>query len=401
MSVEGSLQGITLSVIVMIRRMTSTDPVASRDMPPDFSQQPLARAVTAMAAANVDALLIGPGADLRYLAGYHALEMERLTLLVARADGQHRLIVPTLERPRAESAGLPPTVELIDIGETTDPFTTVVDALRGSPSRVLGVGDRLWSMFLLGLQDALPDSRWTAASAITAQLRMVKTAPELDALRRAALAIDRVHERVPTMLRPGRSEAEVGRDIAQAIVEEGHDEVAFVIVGSGPNGASPHHETGGRLIAEGDAVVVDIGGFLDGYASDCTRNYVVGDAPEGYRAAHEALEAAQEAACQAVRPGVTAEAIDAVARDVLNAAGYGNYFIHRLGHGIGLEVHEDPYMVAGNELPLRPGMTFSIEPGIYMPGRYGMRIEDIVAVADDGVERLNHRERRPMVVGVA
>jgi Xaa-Pro aminopeptidase len=359
----------------------------------------LQRAVGAMEAVGVDALLLGPGADLRYLTGYEALPLERMTLLVARRDGEHTLIVPTLERARAEAAPLPAGLRLDDVGETDDPFAAAARAVGGVRAGDLGVGDRLWSTFLLGLQAALPTARWRRASEVTRELRMRKSAGEVAALRRAARAIDRVHEAVPALLRPGRTEAEVGRDIAEAIVAEGHQVVNFVIVASGPNGASPHHDTGDRVLAEGDAVVVDIGGTLDGYCSDCTRDYVVGRPPEGFAEAHAALEAAQRAACEAVRPGVTAEAVDAAAREVLEDAGYGEAFVHRTGHGIGLEEHEEPYIVAGNTLPLEPGMAFSIEPGIYLPGRFGMRIEDIVAVTEDGGERLNTLEREAVVVG--
>lgn len=354
----------------------------------------LARATAAMTAAGVDALLLGPGADLRYLTGYHALALERLTLMVVRADGVHTLIVPTLERPRAVDAGVPEAVTVADFAETSDPYELVLAALDGLGAGLhLGVGDRLWSAFLLRLQSRVPDASWTPASTVTRALRMRKSADEVNALRRAGQAIDRVHAAVPALLRPGRTEAEVGRDIAERIVAEGHDEVNFVIVASGPNGASPHHETAGRRLAPGDAVVVDIGGTLDGYCSDCTRNYVVGSDPDGYADAHDALEAAQRAAVESVRPGTTAAAVDAAARSVLDAAGYGTWFVHRTGHGIGLEEHEDPYIVAGNDLPLETGMTFSIEPGVYLPGRFGMRIEDIVVVTDDGCERLNTLDR--------
>jgi Xaa-Pro aminopeptidase len=347
-----------------------------------------------MDAAGVDALLVGPGADLRYLTGYHALPLERLTLLVARRDGRHTLLTPALERARAEEAGLPPDVELVDIGETDDPFAVAARALDGLPGDArLGAGDRLWSTFLLGLQEALPAVRWLRASEVTRELRMRKSPAEIDALRRAGAAIDRVHEQVAALLRPGRTEAEAGRDIADLIIAEGHSEVNFVIVGSGPNGASPHHETGDRVLADGDAVVVDIGGTLDGYCSDCTRNYVIGGAPPGFVDAHDALEAAQRAACDAVRPGVTAREVDAAARQLLADTGYGEAFIHRTGHGIGLEEHEEPYIVEGNDLVLEAGMTFSIEPGIYLPGRFGLRIEDIVVVTHDGVERLNTIDR--------
>ncbi|HWB73243.1 MAG TPA: Xaa-Pro peptidase family protein [Egibacteraceae bacterium] len=359
----------------------------------------LARAGAAMAAAGVDALLIGPGADLRYLVGYHAPALERLTLLVVGADGRHALVVPRLERPRAQQAGVAERVDVVDYDETDDPFALVARLLDGSGAQLrLGVGDRLWSGLLLGLQAALPEASWVPASAVTRELRMRKSPAEVDALRRAARAIDRVHSRVADLLRPGRSEADVGRDIADLILAEGHDAVNFVIVGSGPNGASPHHESGRRRLRRGDAVVVDIGGTLDGYCSDCTRDYVLGSPPDGYPQAHAALEAAQRAACEAVRPGVTAAQVDAAARRRLAEAGLGQFFVHRTGHGIGLEEHEDPYIVAGNELGLEPGMAFSIEPGVYLPQRFGMRIEDIVVVSDEGCERLNRLDRAAVVV---
>lgn len=362
----------------------------------------LERAVTALAASDLEALLLGPGADLRYLTGYNALPLERLTLLVLRADGRHTLVVPTLERPRAEATGLPEGITLVDVGETDDPFTVVAHALDGlTPERQrLGVSDRLWATFLLGLQETVPGASWSRASTLLGPLRMRKAPEEVAALRRAGQAVDRVHRRVPGLLRPGRTEAEVGRDIADAMVEEGHEDVAFVIVASGPNGASPHHDTGQRRLAPGDVVVVDIGGTVGGYGSDCTRVYVLGEGPDGFAEAYAALAQAQEAACAAVKPGVTAESVDAAARAVLTDAGYGEAFVHRTGHGIGLEEHEEPYIVAGNTLPLEPGMTFSVEPGVYIPGRFGLRLEDIVAVTDDGVERLNTVERDAVVVEV-
>ncbi|MGH8932954.1 MAG: M24 family metallopeptidase [Egibacteraceae bacterium] len=360
----------------------------------------LDRAAERMAALGVDALLVGPGADLRYLVGYHALPLQRLTLLVARADGMHALFVHRLERLRAEESGAGSRVAIHDFGETDDPFALVTRLLEGiAPDATLAAGDRLWATFLLALQEVRPQARWARASRVTRQLRMRKAPEEIAALRRAGSAIDRVHARVPGFLTPGRTEAEVGRDIADAILDEGHEEVNFVIVASGPNGASPHHETGSRVLSPGDAVVVDIGGTLDGYCSDCTRNYLVGAvAPEGYPEAHAALEAAQEAACQAIRPGVTAQSVDAAARDLLTEAGYGDAFIHRTGHGIGLDEQEEPYIVAGNDLALEPGMAFSVEPGVYLPGRFGIRIEDIVVVTPDGGERLNLIERKAVAV---
>lgn len=360
----------------------------------------LRRAQEALRRRGLDALLVGPSADLRYLVGYHALPLERLTLLVVPASGEPSLVVPELEAARAEDSGATEHARLVTWGETDDPIATVVERLRAADVAQpagLAVQDRLWTSFTLGLQAALPDARWVAGSSVLRDLRMVKTAQEVQALRDVGAAIDAVHARVPELLAVGRTEAEVGRDIAELILAD-HDEVNFVIVASGPNGASPHHETGDRVLEAGDAVVVDIGGTRADYCSDVTRDYAMGEVPEGYGELHAVLEDAQEAAVAAVRPGVAAAAIDAAARDRIAAAGYGERFIHRTGHGIGVEEHEEPWIVAGNDEPLAAGMAFSVEPGIYVPGRYGARIEDIVVVTEDGVERVNHQPRGIVVV---
>jgi len=350
--------------------------------------------------SDVGALLVGPSADLRYLVGYHALPLERLTMLVVPAEGEPLLVVPELEAPRAVDSGASEQVALAAWSETADPIALVAGhlAANGVTGERLAVQDRLWSVFTLGLQAALPDASFVPGSEVMRRLRMIKTPDEIRALREVATAIDAVHARVPSLLRAGRTEAEVGRDIAELILVD-HDEINFIIVASGPNGASPHHETGQRVLVPGDAVVVDIGGTRAGYCSDMTRNYVIGDLPYGYEAVHRVLEHAQDTAVRAVRPGVTAASIDAAAREVITDAGYGERFVHRTGHGIGIEEHEEPYIVAGNEELLAPGMAFSVEPGIYVPDRYGARIEDIVVVTDDGVEPLNLRPREVVVCG--
>ena len=353
----------------------------------------LERARAAAAAAGIDVVLVTPGPDLRYLTGYGAMPLERLTCLVLPADGDPVLVVPALERPAAQASPAGSLgVEIVDWQETEDPIALV--ARRTQRARRVGLDDHMWAEKVLRFRAAMPDASQVLAGRVLHGLRLRKSADEVDALREAAAAIDRVHARTGEWLRAGRTEREVGRDIAEAIVVEGHVRADFVIVASGPNGASPHHETGERVIGAGDPVVVDIGGTTQaGYRSDETRTYAVGAADDDFVAAYEALQRAQAAAVDTVRPGVTAEAVDAAARDVLDRAGLGEHFVHRTGHGIGLETHEEPYIVAGNTMPLEAGMTFSIEPGFYLPGRFGARIEDIVATTDDGVERLNLRPR--------
>jgi Xaa-Pro aminopeptidase len=317
---------------------------------------------------------------------------------VVHAQGDAALFVPRLELRAAQaspagSLGL----EIVPWEETADPFRLVADKLGGASA--IGLSDRMWALFVLRFRDTLPAARLALASGALRPLRMRKTAAEVAALREAGEAIDRVHARVPGWLRAGRTEREVGSLITEAILAEGHATVDFVIVGSGPNAASPHHEVSDRILEAGDAVVVDIGGTMpSGYCSDCTRTYAIGEAPAEFTAYYKVLQHAQEAACAAVRPGVTAESIDAAAREPITAAGYGEAFFHRTGHGIGLEGHEDPYIVAGNGEVLEPGMAFSVEPGIY-PGSHGARIEDIVVCAADGYERLNHAPRELILVG--
>jgi Xaa-Pro aminopeptidase len=368
-----------------------------------FPPDRLARAAEAAGRAEVDALLLTPGADLRYLTGYHALPLERLTCLVLPASGEPTLVVPRLEHPAATASPAGRLgIEIVGWAETADPYSLVArllgSALGRSPGRV-GLANRMWAEQVLRLRAALPEAEQSLAGQVLRELRTRKTPAEVEALRAAGQAIDRVHARMGEWLRAGRSEREVGRDISDAIVAEGHRAVNFVIVGSGPNGASPHHDTGDRVIAAGDPVVVDIGGTTeDGYCSDNTRTYAVGEPPAEFLAYYDVLLAAQMAACAAVRPGVTAESVDAAARDLITEAGYGDYFVHRTGHGIGLEEHEEPYIVAGNTEPLEPGACFSIEPGIYLPGRHGARIEDIVAVTATGVDRLNTVTRELVVL---
>ena len=358
----------------------------------------LARVQAATRASEIDALLISPGPDLRYLTGYDALPLERLTCLVVPADGELSIVVPGLERPAALASPLGALgITVHPWGETDDPYSLVASLL---PARGrAGVDNHMWAEKVLRLRAAMPDVQQMLAGTVLRELRMRKSPDEVDALRRAGAAIDRVHANVPEWLRAGRTEREVGADIADAILAEGHVRVDFVIVASGPNGASPHHELSDRVIEPGDPVVIDIGGTMpDGYCSDETRTYSVGEPPAEFAAYYAVLLEAQLAACGHVRPGVSAESVDAAARSVIAAAGYGGLFVHRTGHGIGLETHEEPYIVSGNTELLEPGMAFSIEPGIYQPGRHGARIEDIVVCGEVEGERLNLRPRDLMVI---
>lgn len=355
----------------------------------------LGRAASAAARFELAGLLVSPGSDLQYLIGAGGQTFERLSALAIPADGT----APTLVLPKLEELGFADVpvaelgIELATWVDGEDPYALVARACPGAGQ--VGIVDAMPALHSLRLRDAMPGSTQVLAGPVIRELRMRKDSAEIAALREAGAAIDRVHARMGEFLRVGRTEREVGRDIEAAMIEEGHTRAAFIIVGSGPNGASPHHEVSDRVIEAGDVVVVDIGGpVAAGYFSDCTRMYSMGrpahaDVAETYAV----LQAAQDAACAAIRPGVTAESIDAAARNPIAEAGFGEYFVHRTGHGIGMDVHEEPYIMSGNDIELAPGMAFSVEPGVYLPGRWGARIEDIVVVTEDGVERLNNQPR--------
>ena len=350
-----------------------------------------------MRTMGVDTLLLSLGADLPWLTGYTAMPLERLTMLVLPLEGEAVLVVPRLEAARVEPH--PGLFSLRPWVETENPVT-IVTGLTGRSRRRLAISDRTWVTFLLMLQAELPRSTWVTASRVTGPLRAIKDADEIVALRRAAAAADRVATALVTGQIPlvGRSETEVSRELGARLIEEGHDTVNFAIVASGPNSASPHHQPGPRMIGPDEAVVCDFGGTMAGYCSDITRTVFTGDPPNEYRDLYAVLAGAQAAAVDAARVGTPCQDVDGVARDLITDAGYGAHFIHRTGHGIGLEEHEDPYLVSGNREPLASGHAFSIEPGIYLDGRWGARIEDIVVATDAGPDALNRADHALAVI---
>jgi Xaa-Pro aminopeptidase len=380
--------------------MNAAGPLAR--IPDDRYPARLVACREALAAHAMAGLLVGVGPDLRYLTGFAGEPMERLTLLVVPADGPVSFVVPRLEAEKASGTALvrAGAAHVVAFDETDDAGRLVADLLTPSGaggvagSRSFGVSNRLWAMHVLQLQAAMPGAGFEPAGEVMRDLRQVKDADEAELLRLAAEAADRALEAVAAGPLVGRTEAEVSREIRQRLIDEGHDLADFAIVGSGPNSASPHHDAGERELGAGEPVVLDIGGTRAGYASDTTRTlWLAGDAgiaPDAeFQRVYGIVRRANEEATAAVRPGVAAESIDAVARQIISQAGYGEAFTHRVGHGIGLEVHEDPYMVSGNTTPLEPGMAFSVEPGVYLPGRFGVRLENIVMCGRAGPHVLN------------
>ncbi|MEL6890327.1 MAG: Xaa-Pro peptidase family protein [Actinomycetota bacterium] len=347
----------------------------------------LDRVRAAMTDQGVDVTLISVGHDLPYLTGYQAMPLERLTMLVVPRDGDATLLIPGLEAARVTPQ--PGVFDLLPWGETEDP-TAIVGRLAAGASRV-AVGDQMWARFLVELLPHLPGAAYTRAVDVVGPLRMSKDQAEVDALAAAGAAVDRIAGELQRGEIPlvGRTEAEVSAHLGRRIVEEGHQKVNFAIVAAGENASSPHHHAGDRVIGENEIVLCDFGGTMNGYCSDTTRCVVTGDVPADVAEAYEVLHRAQAAAVAAATVGTPCQDVDRAARSVIADAGFGEYFIHRTGHGIGLEEHEDPYIVEGNNLPLESGHAFSVEPGIYVPGKWGMRLEDIVVATDAGPQPCN------------
>ena len=357
----------------------------------------LQAAQQAAADKGIDLLLIGTGPDFAYLTGSWVSSHERLTVLVVPQRGNAWIAAPNTDITDIKAAPVGELdVELRGWDDGENPYEL---ALRGAGDGLgkVALGQSLTADHVLRFQDLLPHASYELATYALAELFTRKDEAEIAELRKAGRAIDAVHAQVPQLLQAGRTEAEVAHELEKLILQE-HSVIDFVIVGSGPNGANPHHSFSDRVLAEGEPVVVDIGGTLpSGYHSDCTRTYVVGGdmskAPQDFQDAYAVLADAQAAGRAAAHPGSTAADIDAIVRQAISAAGWGDYFVHRTGHGIGLSTHEEPFIMEGNDLALEEGMAFSIEPGIYLEGKWGMRLEDIVVLTNDGYESLNQAPR--------
>lgn len=356
----------------------------------------MARAAESAADAGLAGVLVAPGPDLMYLTGYRPAVTERLTLLFLSAGRDPVLVVPKLEAPDAEEAPGGSALTLRDWTDGADPYAVAAPLLDITGR--FGVSDNAWAMHLLGLQKQLPQTSYVSLTEALPMLRAVKDAPELERLAAAGEAADATYEEILKVRFAGRRETDAAADLAALLKQFGHSQVDFTVVGSGPNGANPHHEAGERTIEPGDMVVLDFGGLKHGYGSDTSRTVHVGEPSPAEQHIHDVVQEAQRAGVEAVKPGAACQEIDRAAREIIDEAGYGDLFIHRTGHGIGVTTHEPPYMIEGEERLLVPGMCFSVEPGIYLPGRFGVRIEDIVTVTEDGGRRLNTTSRAMAIV---
>ncbi len=376
----------------------TTDPVVTPSAAPYAAR--LDRLRERLRHAGLDYCFVGPSSDLRYLTGLDLHSSERLALLIVPQEAPAHLVVPAFEAAGLDT--LPAGLRVAPWDETADPTALVAQLLRPPENGTMGtaaVGDQLWAIFLLRLQAALPRVTFCPAAEVLTPLRISKDAAEVAALVEAGARADDAFGEICGLRFTGRTEHAVAEDIAALLRRRGFSISWGPIVGSGPNGASPHHTASDRMMEAGDLVVLDYGGGLNGYNADMTRTVAVGHAPEGeMRQVYELVKQGQEAGVQAAKPGISGQELDSVVRDLFTAAGYGAFFTHRLGHGLGLDTHEAPYIVQGNALRLRPGMAFSIEPGLYLPGRFGVRIEDIVIVTEQGAQRMNNAPHDLVVV---
>ncbi len=352
-----------------------------------------------MAERGIDVALLSLGLDLPYLTGYHAMPLERLTMLVVPRDGEATLVVPQIEAPRVVAQ--PGVFEILPWSELQNPVRIVAELAKAAgPAQQVAIGDQMWARFLVELLPELPGASYRRGVEVVGPMRMSKDAAEIEALRRAGAAVDRIATELQSGRIPliGRTEAQVSADLGERIIAEGHQVVNFAIVAASENAASPHHSPSARVIRRGDIVLCDFGGTMDGYCSDITRCVSVGEPSAEIAEAYGVLKVAQAAGVAAGIVGTPCQEIDRISRAIITDAGYGEYFLHRTGHGIGMDAHEDPYIVEGNELPLQAGHAYSVEPGIYVAGRWGMRLEDIVVASDDGPLSMNNANHDLVVV---
>lgn len=349
-----------------------------------------------MADNNVDLVAVGPGPHMQWLLGFHPHADERPCLLCISEKGA-ALLMPALNADGARESTDLPFFEWADADGPQQAFGRLLQDLGVARAKSIALDETMRADFAALVQDTLPDAARQFSAQTIGALRMCKDDDEYRCLKANALIADKAMQTGWAAMKPGMSELEVAGVIRESFSGQGAQPL-FTIVGAGGNGAFPHHHTGDTKLASGDAVVMDIGGGMEGYSSDITRMAVLGEPPEGYEEVHQIVEAAVQAAMAAARPGVKAKDVDAAARGVIADAGYGEYFVHRLGHGLGVEIHEQPYLTSVSETVLQAGMVFSIEPGIYLPGRFGLRLEDIVILREDGPEIFSEMPRDLTVV---
>ena len=363
-------------------------------------QERVAKAQEALAVADFGLMVLFPSSNMLYLSGFYDEPGERMLFLLVPREGQPVFLVPELYEQQVKEEA--PFQDVRIWKDSEGPMNLLERALADlgpAGGRVL-VDDMMFAMFLLMLRETLPETSFELTSRVMVPLRMRKTMDEINFLEEAGSMADNAFKEIMGLKATGLTELELSSALEDAMMRAGADKIAFeTLVASGPNSALPHHRAGGRKIGPGDVVVLDYGCRFKGYCSDITRTIVCKEASKEVRDIYEIVARAQHKGVEAVRPGTQAQEVDRSVRGEITGAGYGERFIHRTGHGIGLDVHEEPYITEGNSLELKEGMAFSVEPGIYLPGRFGIRVEDIVAVTGTGAKPMNHSSHALHIIG--
>jgi len=345
---------------------------------------------------NVDLVVLGPGTHMNWLLGFNPYPDERPCMLLVGKE-KEAFLMPSVN---AEDARKRTDIAINSWNDENGPDQALKEALLyigESSAKHIAIDEAMRSHFALIVIEALPNPSYEFTTSTIGALRMRKDQTEFINLKENALIDDRAMQAGFAAIKEGVTELEIGEAINKHFISEGA-KPQFCIVGSGPNGAFPHHHTGDRKVKYGDAVLIDIGGRKGTFPSDMTRMSVLGEPPEGYLEIHAIVERAVQAAMAAAKPGAMAKDVDAAARGVITEAGYGEFFVHRTGHGLGIDIHEPPYITATSEVILDEGMVFSIEPGIYLQGRFGVRLEEIVILRADGPEILSELTRELNII---
>ncbi len=360
-------------------------------------QSRLAKARENMQKAGAEALVLSPSRDLFYFTGYDGVQTDRAVFWVLCPD-RSAMILPSIEG-RAFAQELRGEVECIFWQDGEDPCRIAASYLEAVPGKKrIAVGGRMWCSLFLALQSLLKGCEFFPADGISAGLRATKDESEIEAVRKANQMAERALKQLVNEGFCGKTELALAQRLSALCREEGLGVPSDGLVASGPNGAFPHHKASGRVIRKGDAVLIDFGGSCEGYLSDISRTFAVGSADPLLKEVYALVLRANLAAKQAARPGASGESVDSAGRDVIQAGGYGEYFTHRLGHGLGLDGHEAPCFAQGDKGLLEPGNIVTDEPGIYLPGKFGVRIEDDLLITENGCVSLTSFPRELTIV---
>ncbi|MTI47388.1 M24 family metallopeptidase [Sporosalibacterium faouarense] len=348
---------------------------------------------------DIDGIVLFPSSNLYYMTGFKTFPEGRLLLAVLPVEGEPFFVAPKLYESQIKKDSY--YQEMILWKDEENPYEVLKNTMeeKGIDKSKLAVDDTMWAEQLLHMAEVLPEQEFVPLGNMLNGLRLIKSQEEIEKIQKSSDIVDGVIEELKKYIKPGMTEIEVAAFMEFEMRKRGSEGPSFdTIVGSGINGALPHYNAGQKKIESGEFVVLDFGATYEGYCSDTTRTLAVGEPSEKMKEVYNIVKEAQELGVKTARPGIKAKEVDKAVRNYIEEKGYGEYFTHRTGHGLGLQVHEDPYISGVSEIVLETGMVFSIEPGIYLEGEFGVRIEDIVVVTEDGCERFNKTSKELTII---